>query len=123
MKKLTKFTKRRDGSGARYDRCSNCPADRPVYDRKDIIYRHMFNLSLDDYNEMFADQGGRCAICGDPPSDARALAVDHDHSCCSGKRSCGGCVRGLLCIRCNTALGAFRDNPKYLEAALAYLAG
>jgi len=35
---------------------------------------------------------------------------DHDHVCCSGKKSCGKCLRGLLCHGCNTKLGALENN-------------
>jgi hypothetical protein len=50
-----------------------------------------------------------------------SLAVDHDHTCCSGEITCGKCVRGLLCVRCNTVLGLLRDDPEILRAAIAYL--
>lgn len=45
-------------------------------------------------------------MCREPFEDDRRIYVDHDHGCCPGEgRSCGKCVRGLLCLRCNTALG------------------
>lgn len=50
------------------------------------------------------------------------FVVDHDHTCCPGKRSCGRCVRGLLCNRCNRALGQFGDDIETLRRAVAYLA-
>lgn len=71
----------------------------------------------DDYTEedYAADvdaAGGRCAICGEVP-DA-PLCIDHDHKT--------GRVRGLLCSRCNLALGLVRDDPATLRRAAAYLA-
>ena len=63
-------------------------------------------------------QGGRCAIC---PSELTTPHIDHDHSCCPGQRSCGRCVRGLLCASCNHMLGKAQDKPEVLEAAATYL--
>jgi hypothetical protein len=49
--------------------------------------------------------------------------VDHQHSCCPGKsNSCGRCVRGLLCISCNSAIGMFDENVEVLRRAAAYVA-
>lgn len=71
--------------------------------------------------QMFLDlqeqQNGTCAICGNSPKK-NYLSVDHDHSCCSGIKSCGKCVRGLLCPSCNAFLGRVRDNPNSLIAYL-----
>lgn len=66
-----------------------------------------------------------CGICGVEPVGG-AVHVDHDHGCCDftasrTKPTCGNCVRGILCRRCNMGLGLFRDNPEFLEAAAAYL--
>jgi hypothetical protein len=61
---------------------------------------------------MVADQGGKCAICGNG-NGASQLALDHDHK--TGK------ARQLLCHRCNTALGLMQDDPKRLRAAADYL--
>lgn len=68
-------------------------------------------------------QGNVCAVCGtsDPGGSVRRWHVDHDHSCCGPGVSCGKCIRGLLCSRCNTAIGLLDDNTARLEAALAYL--
>ena len=59
-------------------------------------------------------QGGRCAICGAEQGNRR-FHLDHDHAT--------GRARGLLCHSCNLGLGAFRDNPEWLDAAAAYLRG
>jgi hypothetical protein len=79
---------------------------------------------LEDYDRILEKQGGGCAICGKVPSEhgwERSLAVDHDHACCPKDRSCGKCIRGLLCAGCNTGLGKFYDNVELLMAAAAYI--
>lgn len=68
-----------------------------------------------DYDKMYDDQNGCCAICGKSPEGQRykKLYVDHDHR--TNK------VRGLLCMECNFGLGKFGDSIEVLEAALAYV--
>jgi len=101
-------------------------ADRdadPTHVLRGNLWRR-YRLRLDTYNALLLKQGGKCAICGTTdPGDVRAgrFHIDHDHACCPGSRSCGECVRGLLCRGCNTALGNFGDDPDRLLAAAAYL--
>jgi hypothetical protein len=80
-----------------------------------------YNLTIEDYQRLLEKQGGVCAICGGPPTPGRNYHVDHDHACCPGDRSCGKCVRGLLCDGCNTALGLFRDRQHVLVRAANYI--
>jgi Recombination endonuclease VII len=84
--------------------------------------RHLrrFGITPEDYARMFDEQGGVCAICH-RESDG-SLSIDHDHRCCQPGRSCGKCVRGLLCLACNLVLGYVRDNPALLASAIEYLA-
>lgn len=79
-----------------------------------------FGITLDDYMRMLEEQGGVCSICRKPPVRER-LCVDHDHSCCSGVRTCGRCIRGLICRRCNSMLGFVDDNVDRLRSAIAYI--
>ena len=78
-----------------------------------------YNLSYEKYCELVKLQDGKCAICNCLPS--RNLDVDHDHSCCPTKKSCGKCIRGLLCSSCNTALGLLKDDLVLFEKAMSYL--
>lgn len=83
-----------------------------------------YGLTLADYDRALAAQGGICALCATPAVE-REFFVDHDHGCCPGNKgkTCGGCIRGLICARCNTGLGLFEDDPSLLRAAADYLAG
>ena len=65
------------------------------------------------YEELLAIQGGVCATCGEKPKDERRLVCDHCHST--------GLPRGLLCDKCNLALGHVFDNPKILLNLIKYL--
>ena len=80
-----------------------------------------YNLTPADYDAMLAAQGGVCAICKtSEPGGKGRFRVDHDHACCPERmRSCGKCIRGLLCNYCNLHLAG--ENPRRLRAALAYL--
>lgn len=80
-----------------------------------------YGLDVESYMQMFNGQGGVCGICKKPENDGRRLSVDHDHSCCAGTNSCGKCIRGLLCSRCNKTLGMIEDNTDYLNAMIEYL--
>lgn len=58
-----------------------------------------------------------CAVCG----STEGLCVDHDHSCCPGRRSCGKCVRGALCNRHNVALGMVNESTEELQILIEYV--
>ena len=74
----------------------------------------LYGITADQRDEMFAAQGGVCAVCGTAEKrDRRGFVVDHHHD--SGK------VRGILCNPCNLALGNARESPETLEAMAAYL--
>lgn len=78
-------------------------------------------------NDMWAAQGGLCANPGCQTvlaEDSRSPHVDHDHRhqpYCAGAKSCGECVRGLLCASCNVALGQMRDDPTRIRGLADYL--
>ncbi len=80
-------------------------------------------ISVEVYDGYSSLQNHKCAICERPNEDSRArrLAIDHDHKCCPGRYSCGQCVRGLLCDKCNVGLGWFRDNSGLLSKAAKYV--
>jgi translation initiation factor 2 beta subunit (eIF-2beta)/eIF-5 len=77
----------------------------------------LHDITMEEYYRLYNEQNGLCAICGKPESQKMKgklanLAVDHDHK--TGK------VRGLLCFKCNTRLGAL-ENEAFFTVALAYL--
>ena len=86
--------------------------DRKRADR-DGHLRRKFGITIDDYERMLAEQNDGCAICGASEPDNGSLHVDHDHD--------SGVVRGLLCVSCNNALGAFRESHDLFRKASDYL--
>lgn len=120
-------TKAKDGFQSRCKKCSQetfdayrkGPWDGVAYDRRKNLRK--FSLSEADYERMMDEQSGVCAICREPCKSGRRLSVDHNRRCCEGESSCGACVRGLLCGRCNRSLGGFQDTVTILKAAISYL--
>jgi hypothetical protein len=70
-----------------------------------------YGLSREEHRRLLEAQNGVCAVCKLP--SRRALCVDH----CHATRQ----VRGLLCDKCNTALGLLGDDVRRMLAAVAYL--
>lgn len=122
-----------DGTGRRYLRpkCRQCmgaeqnlrvraqggPSPERRRRDRDAFLRRTKGITLEEFEQMLAEQGGRCAICrtdvaGGPTQDA-AFHADHCHV--------SNRFRGVLCRGCNTGLGAFGDDPDRLIAAAAYL--
>src|SRR5579864_527146 len=94
--------------------------------RHEMRLRRRYHLTWEQYQIKLRKQNNTC-ICGrsfnrDGGKQA-APHVDHNHKCCSGETSCGKCVRGILCFRCNCVLGFLENEPhllpKYLKVYLA----
>jgi hypothetical protein len=122
-KELSEFNKSKNGKFQKRADCKICQRKAAVI-RNKITYdskvkwkrtiKDNFNLTIEDYNNMFENQNGCCLICKRHQTDfKKRLAVDHCHE--SGK------IRGLLCSSCNTALGLFKDSVDSLTSAIEYL--
>ena len=128
-KPISEFSKSKEGVyGPIYrSRCKRCNSERAMQWHVDNPGRTVsqkrkrnlaaYGLTPDGYNALFDAQGGVCAVCGIPARRAHArdmrLVVDHDHE--------SGQVRGLLCNRCNRAIGLFADDPVLIRRAISYL--
>jgi hypothetical protein len=75
--------------------------------------KYLYGVTPDQYQTLIASQKGLCAICNEPQTLDRPLYLDHCHTTLE--------PRGLLCHRCNTGLGNFRDNPALLDKAKEYI--
>ncbi len=83
-------------------------------EKKDLIMRREYGITLNEYYNLIKQQGGGCYICGRKEEpDGRRLSIDHDHKTNE--------VRGILCYSCNKGLGLFYDNIHSLEKAVLYL--
>lgn len=119
---IGEFAKRGDTSVGRTAHCRTCMAAKWTaadHSQRTRAKRSRFGLSYDEYLAMCIEQGNRCRVCGNPETDVhqsgrtRELAIDHDHST--------GEVRGLLCGKCNKAIGLMLDDPERLRSAAEYL--
>ena len=80
--------------------------------------KHRYGLSELDFKNKYEQQKGLCAIC----LDKEATHIDHDHKCCSGsaRKTCGECVRDILCRQCNVKLHSL-ENEGWFESAMKYI--
>lgn len=100
---------KRKASKAAWDKAN--PEKRKLNSYKARLKK--YNLSIEQYENMLAQQHGCCAICGDLLDKAEKTHIDHNHK--TNK------VRGILCHGCNTSLGGFKDSIDILKSAQMYL--
>lgn len=77
----------------------------------DLHLQRQYGITKSQYDTLFVEQDGKCAICGQQSSEK--LQTDHNHIT--------GEVRGLLCGTCNKVLGLVKDNQNTLHKMLEYL--
>ena len=82
---------------------------------------HFYGLTPCQFTRMLIEQDGRCGICHTKDPGTKGWSVDHDHECCDKKRSCGNCVRALLCTKCNSGIAMFGDDVDKIRAAIDYI--
>ena len=105
------------GNRARWN-AANPTKRRVIKVREWFVYRlKRFQITESAYLALVALQGNRCAIC--LGEFIETPHIDHDHKCCPrSSRSCGSCIRGLLCLNCN--MGRYPENPEILRRAADY---
>ena len=107
---------------SRKSKCKTCDIERvrkrhqenPERTKNNDLKR-LYGITLNEYNQMLANQNHKCITCGttEPGGKHGKFMVDHSHI--TGK------VRGLLCKRCNIALGEVGDNIDTLQKMIQYL--
>ncbi len=127
---LTDENKSQAESKRRQYFCKECTAARvrltkgnKGFKQRDYDLLRNYGITVDEYELMLLSQKGVCWICEKPPKTVR-LSVDHLHKKGEKRRDPREKrprVRGLLCWRCNSALGKFKDNPVLLRKAADYL--
>lgn len=106
--------------------CRGCKADHYRQNAekvRDKMREARFGITREQFDALFESQGNVCATCGTDNPGTSYWAVDHDHACCPGSdKTCGKCIRGILCRTCNHALGNVKDNHQTLARMIDYLA-
>ncbi len=72
-----------------------------------------YGITAEEYDTRLEAQDHKCAICGGVMDEGKRLAVDHDHAT--------GAIRGIVHVRCNTAIALFKDSPEICRKAAEYL--
>ncbi len=86
-----------------------------------------YSIDVDQWSTIMHNQGHQCALCARTfiGVDTKGIHTDHDHRCCAGYKSCGKCIRGILCHGCNIVIGYIERNecmrPLVTSTVLDYL--
>ena len=113
-KPLTKFYPHKKNYLGTQNCCKKCTSEyskkRNTKEKNRESTLQKYNLTPEQYAQMYESQEGKCAICW---KVFELLNVDHDHETEQ--------VRGLLCENCNKGLGYFKDDLFFIANAFNYL--
>ncbi len=119
----TYFAKNKAKKDGLQERCKKCRAEHhqtikhlrkpQTRDDKRRYLIQSYGISVNDYENILSSQNNSCAICGSDDWGKPSPSIDHCHST--------GEVRGLLCNKCNRALGMFGDDVFNMFNAIKYL--
>lgn len=124
IRPYTDFPKRKR-RGGHDNYCRQCKGiNKQAWDKENREWKKQYarmrtlqhyGLTVDMYDQMYEQQGGQCAICGQQEKDnnRERLCVDHNHQT--------GQVRGLLCVACNSYIGHINENIETLQVAMDYI--
>lgn len=99
--------------------CKDCGKKRRTRNRMAQHYRETYDITYDEYRNLFHRYNGECWICG---GRRKTLDVDHSHALEKQGVPIRDTIRGLLCARCNRhLLRAAQDDPVRLRRAADYL--
>lgn len=97
--------------------CDDCKVTHCDPDKARRIERarrfRTYGITEAEYDAMLDRQGHKCAICSTDDPGAKGWAIDHCHE--------SNLVRGVLCGRCNSAIGLLRENPAVIRRAASYV--
>jgi hypothetical protein len=117
VKSTSEFPRNRTTKSGFHSYCKPCHQNQF---RESLARRHggssrhyhlmqKYGIGAIEVDELIRQQGGACAVC----RRREAKQVDHDHDT--------GEVRGIVCLLCNAAMGAFHDDPHLIRRAIAYV--
>ena len=84
---------------------------------RELRCRYNYNLTPEQVYALSDVYDGKCWIC----KEVSWTDIDHDHSCCNRYGSCGQCVRGLLCNKCNSMIAKAQDRIDVMLEGIEYL--
>lgn len=79
--------------------------------QRNTMRKRTYGISAEDYNLLLESQNFSCRIC--LKEIGREAAVDHCHKT--------AVVRGLLCRKCNSAIGLLGEDIDSFQRAIDYL--
>jgi hypothetical protein len=105
----------RSGYQTRCKECQSAVKKEMASYYRDKHLEYKYGITQQDYENMLEEQNHKCGICGihEKHAENSRLCVDHNHKT--------NVIRGLLCKKCNQAIGLLQDNADFCDAAGRYI--